>query len=306
MSRNIPVLEGILIILFTITLSGVFLTGSFILYTNWNILYPWLTGGQGESGVGGIPLITPTALMPAVQSPTSTVTLTATQTPTPTNTITPTITSTFTPEPTNTTAPSYTPQPTETPIPVNEGLPSSASIDGVTGQAQRYTLSCEARSAVDLAGFWRVWIDETEFLNGLPKSDDPNEGFVGNYWDMRGQLPPASYGVYEQPVAALLRDYSLNAEGWRGMSWDTLRAEIAAGRPVMAWVAGNTEPGVPVLYTPSNGNTTVVTSFEHTVLIVAYDETYVSILDGDILYLRTVGQFLDSWSVLENRAVTIR
>ncbi len=184
-------------------------------------------------------------------------------------------------------------------------IPAAASISGFVGYPQTYNLDCETRSAVDLAAYFGVTIDPMEFLTNLPKSDDPNEGFVGNYWDPRGKLPPASYGVYQEPVAALLRAYGLPALGYKNFTWEQLRMEIASGRPVMAWVAGNTEAGTPVSYTPSNGVPTLVVPFQHTVVVTGYDETNVTIQDGGELYTRPVNTFLLSWQVLENRAIVV-
>jgi len=214
--------------------------------------------------------------------PTATPTPTATV-PSPTPTLTPTITKTRKPRPT------HTPGPTHTPAP-----PAEASVEGVVGYAQLYTLDCEARSAVDLAAFFGVVIDEKNFLNKLPKSDNPEDGFVGNYRGPTGQLPPQSYGVYSKPVAALLRNYGLRAHAKKDFAWENLQAEIAAGRPVMVWIIGNTWPGYTVDYTTPDGQTTYVANYEHTAIITAYDETTVTILDGRITYRRTLKEFQQS------------
>jgi len=185
--------------------------------------------------------------------------------------------------------------------------PNSAYISGFTGYAQSYNLDCEARSAVDLAAYFGVNIAHSEFLNRLPKSDDPNEGFVGSYLDSRGAIPPASYGVYEQPVAQLLREYGLNAFGAYGYSEGALKAQIAAGHPVMVWVVGNTELGHSVPYTPaSTQRTTYVVPFQHTVVVIGYDANGVTVQDGGMKYTRDWNTFLLSWGVLGDRAVYVK
>ena len=185
-------------------------------------------------------------------------------------------------------------------------LPESAYVSGFVGYAQSYTLDCEARSAVDLAAYFGVNIGHSDFLSRMPKSDDPNEGFVGNYYDPRGKIPPASYGVYEAPVARLLQQYGLNAVGVYGWSENMLKAQIAAGRPVMVWVVGNTELGHPVSYTASStGRTTAVVPFQHTVVVIGYDSNGVTIQDGGMKYTRDWNTFLVSWGVLGNRAVYV-
>ena len=129
-----------------------------------------------------------------------------------------------------------------------EPIPDKAYISGVVGYPQRFTLSCESRSAVDWAAFWGVNIREKKFLNSLPRSDNPDAGFVGNPNDEWGNLPPYSYGVHAEPVAALLRQFGLQAEARRDLSWDDLRSEIAAGHPVIVWVIGQMWRGTPVRY----------------------------------------------------------
>lgn len=182
-------------------------------------------------------------------------------------------------------------------------LPSAAWIDRFTGYAQTYNLDCETRSAVDLASFFGFKINAQEFLTTLLRSDDPNEGFVGNYLDKRGQIPPNSYGVYQEPIAAQLRNYGFPAVGYKNMSWDQIRYEIANGRPVMVWVVGATEIGTGLLYTPANGKTTYVVPFQHTVVVIGYDASSVTIQDGGTRYQRDLNTFLASWAVLENRGI---
>ncbi|MBQ6518194.1 MAG: C39 family peptidase [Anaerolineaceae bacterium] len=183
----------------------------------------------------------------------------------------------------------------------------SAYVSGFTGYAQTYNLDCETRSAVDLAAYFGVNINSDEFLYYLPKSDDPNEGFVGSWTDARGHIPPASYGVYQEPVAALLRKYGLNAVGAYAYTEDALKAQISAGKPVMVWVVGNVEIGYSVPYTPaSNGRTTYVVPYQHTVVVIGYDENNVTVQDGALRYTRDWKTFLLSWGALGNRAIYVK
>lgn len=186
-----------------------------------------------------------------------------------------------------------------------ESLPEAAYIPGVIGHAQSYSLSCESRSAVDWAAYWGVKIRESEFLMTLPRSDDPDAGFVGEPNDVWGRIPPHSYGVHAKPVAALLRDYGLQAEAHRKLKWNDLRAEVAAGRPVIVWVIGQMWAGTPVDYTASSGHTATVAAFEHTMLLVGYTPEFVQVIDAYSGQPQTylVETFLKSWKVLGNMAV---
>ncbi len=201
------------------------------------------------------------------------------------------------------------PAPTPTPTPVN--LPSSASVSGMSGQNQQLNLDCESRSAVDWAGHFGKNIDEINFLNQLPISDDPEVGFVGNPDGIWGYMPPNDYGVHAAPVASLLRDYGLTAYSFKSLHWNDLRAEIASGNPVIVWIIGganyNLINGTPHLYTAaSTGNITTVAPYEHTVILVGYSPTDVTILNGSQFRSVPLNQFLDSWSVLDFMAVLPR
>jgi uncharacterized protein YvpB len=172
------------------------------------------------------------------------------------------------------------------------------------GRRQSLPLSCEARSAADFAAYFGVIIDEIEFLNALPASDDPDRGFVGDVHGEWGNVPPQAYGVHAPPVARALRDFGMPAESQRYMAWDGIRAEVAAGRPVLVWVTGHVEAGEGQVYTASDGRQTIVAPFEHTVIVVGYEEDSVLVVDGASTYRRSLDRFLASWGALRNMAVT--
>jgi uncharacterized protein YvpB/subtilisin-like proprotein convertase family protein len=194
-----------------------------------------------------------------------------------------------------------------TPTPPPPDLPSRAKIGAINGQSQALPLDCESRSAVDWAGYFGNNINELKFYNNLPHSNNPDIGFVGNVYGIWGQIPPNDYGVHAEPVAALLRSYGLEAYAHRPLSWTDLRAEIAAGRPVMVWIVGSPlKNGIPEYYTPSDGLSTIVARYEHTVVVTGYTENNVSYLNGGTIYSLSMQAFLDSWSVLGNMAITAR
>jgi LysM repeat protein len=159
---------------------------------------------------------------------------------------------------------------------------------------------------VDWAAYWGVDIRESDFLASLPRSDNPDLGFVGDPNGPWGYTPPYSYGVHADPVVYLLRSLGLQAEAHHGMKWKELRAEIAAGRPVIVWVVGQVWRGVPQSYTDSQGRVTTVAAYEHTMILVGYDPQWVHLVDAysgqQVSY--PVGAFQASWSALGNMAVT--
>jgi LysM repeat protein len=182
--------------------------------------------------------------------------------------------------------------------------PDRGKVLNVSGRGQALPLDCESRSAVDWAAYFGFAIDELEFFSKLPVSDDPDTGFVGDVYGSRGQIPPAAYGVHAGPVADVLRAYGVPARAAAGLTWEALRAEIDANRPAIVWVVGAVDAGTAVAYTAaSNGHTTYVAAYEHTVMVIGYGLDTVMIRDGGQTYSRTLAQFLASWSVLGNMAI---
>lgn len=193
------------------------------------------------------------------------------------------------------------PDPNPDPIP---GLPPRARIYNTTGQPQALPLDCESRVAVDWAGFFGYHIDELQFFNRLPTTDNPDTGFVGNVYGVWGQIPPYPYGVHAEPVAALLRRYGVPAYAHRPLRWDELKAEIAAGRPVYVWTIGAASSNeIPIYYTSKDGHRSIVAHYEHVVIVVGYTESEVIIMDGGTIKTRGIQQFLGSWSALGNMAI---
>lgn len=196
-------------------------------------------------------------------------------------------------------------------LPVQEAfgsLPKQAYIKGIAGHKQGLSLSCEARSAVDWAAYWGVKIGEKKFLDKLPRSDNPDLGFVGNPNDAWGNIPPASYGVHAKPVAELLQQYGFDAEERKHLGWEDIKAEIAAGRPVIVWVIGQMESGKAVKIKTKDGKSITVAKKEHTMLVIGYDAKKVFVSDPYTGANQTYSKntFLKSWSVLGNMAVTGR
>jgi len=239
--------------------------------------------------------------------PSQTPTVTATALPSATSTATATARSsasaTRRPSVTWTSEPTLTPSEIPTEAPQATPLPESAQVAGPYGIGQSLALSCEARSAVDWARIFGHKLNEIEFQNALPKTDNPETGFVGSPNGVWGFIPPRAYGVHAGPVADLLRQYGVNARAYRGLGFDDIRREIAEGRPVIVWVVGAVEKGEPVEYTAPDGQTTIVAAFEHTVMAAGYTPHSVLIQDGGYRYYVSLDRFRESWRVLGNMAI---
>jgi LysM repeat protein len=185
-------------------------------------------------------------------------------------------------------------------------IPNYAFVEGLVGHGQTYPLSCESRSAADLAQYWGLSVSEVPFFESLPVSDNPEKGFVGSVFGTWGQTPPNPYGVHAKPVAKLLRQYGLDAEARRGMTVAEIKTEIANGRPVIVWVVGRVWQGTPLEYQANDGETVIVAQYEHTMIAYGYDLSGIYLMDAGSgarqAYAYSI--FKASWSVLGNMAVT--
>jgi uncharacterized protein YvpB len=190
-------------------------------------------------------------------------------------------------------------------------LPPSAFVEGLVGHPQEHNLSCESRSATDLAAFWGTALSEDEFFRRLPKSDNPHRGFLGDVDLPAGTMPPAGYGVYAGPVAANLRSFGLCAQAHRDWDLERLKAELAAGRPVIVWATYDMRLPGGRTWVSSDGVTSIVVEWQHTFIAVGYDD----VLDEGTVYLVdaydgvmkpfSYGAFVAAWDQLGRMAVTV-
>jgi uncharacterized protein YvpB len=208
------------------------------------------------------------------------------------------------PEPTKIHQPIPTAVPQEDPI-IAE-IPLTASVSGIYGSPQLYSLDCESQAAVDFARFFGVSINEQDFISRLPYSDDPEEGFVGAINGAMGQLPPSDYGVHARPIANLLRQYGLKAKAVHGWNLDQIRNEIASGRPVIAWIVNLPFDIETEDYTASNGNTSRVARFEHTWIVTGYNMNVFTVVDSKWTYNVKISTLKDRWDALGNQAIVYR
>lgn len=224
------------------------------------------------------------------------------------------------PDPAQAAALPATPNATATPTITPTPLPDKVLLATVPHGRQLQNLSCESRSAVDLAAFWGVKIGEKAFFNALPKSDNPHKGFVGKVSAPPGSLPPLGYGVYAEPVAATLRRFGLDAQARYRLGLEGLHAELAAGRPVIVWIAYELWNHPTQTWASRDGEISDIIPYEHTVVVVGYQAAPDAELpktpvrggvfvadpwDGQVKFY-AADAFVTSWSRFDQMAVTVR
>ena len=211
-------------------------------------------------------------------------------------------------------AATQTAQPTSTPLPPTPTItatvtatplvvPDSFYLYGFVGHTQAYSIGCETSVAVDLAKYYDVYLTEYEFQTSLPHSDNPDKGFVGSVYGLRGQIPPVAYGVHAAPVADLLNQYGVPVEGGKGYTLDQIKAALSQSKPVIVWVIGHMEYSDPVQYTDKEGDTSIVAPYEHVVVLTGYNETTVRYNNNGHYADVDIDTFLTSWGVLGNMAL---
>jgi uncharacterized protein YvpB len=209
----------------------------------------------------------------------------------------------ITADPTATGTPTPGPTETSTPLPSATPLPQEFIIREIHGHRQYFSLGCEAATAKDWANFFGYDFNEFEFQYRLPLSDNPELGFVGDVNAPWGQVPPYGYGVHAGPVADLLNTYGIPARAVKGYTLDEIRAKVAEGKPVIAWVIGNVVGGVPYEYTDSKGNKVIVAAYEHVVIVTGYSADKIRYMTNGRFYDTPQEVFLNSWGVLGNLVI---
>ena len=195
------------------------------------------------------------------------------------------------------------PSPTPTPPPP---LPAYVLIENVSRQGQSRNLSCESRAASSLAEYYGLQIPEMTFFEALPKSDNPEQGFVGSVDAPPGSLPPLGYGVYARPVAEALQDFGLCAEAHKHFGLERLKASLAANHPVIVWATYDLRESPRHDYVAADGSPAYAIPYQHVFLAVGYDETHVHLIDvwNGALKVFPLASFAAAWERFEQMAVT--
>jgi uncharacterized protein YvpB len=137
----------------------------------------------------------------------------------------------------------------------------------VARQQQSHNLSCESSAASMVAQYQGVNLSEAEALAALPLNDNPHQGFRGNVDGPTGGIQ--DYGVYAGPVIAILNDHGLKARLVEG-GLAGIKAAIARGNPVIAWVTYNCLPSTPTTAV-IGGEKVILVPNQHTVVVTGYD-----------------------------------
>lgn len=140
----------------------------------------------------------------------------------------------------------------------------------------------------------------------LARSDNPDQGFVGDPDGPPGRLPPEGYGVHAAPIVLALRTLSLDARVETGRDWRWLMSETAVGRPVIVWLTGSCDPSSVTVIRDASGHTFRAVRGEHTMLVVAADGAGATVVDPALGLRRRFDreEFEAAWSLFDYMAVS--
>jgi uncharacterized protein YvpB len=182
---------------------------------------------------------------------------------------------------------------------------------------QAYRNNCETASLSMLLASVGVRVDQRTLQRQVRRSGpldpivsgdgswiwgDPEKGFVGR---PEGGGTAGGFGVYTGPIRTLAARYGVRLED-RSQQRTKLFADVARGRPVMAWIGLSRGPYRS--WRSPGGKRISVNFGEHVVVLTGFLGS--SLLVNDPLtgtrLTWTRGQFLAKWRLLGRRALGLR
>ena len=195
----------------------------------------------------------------------------------------------------------FSPLPTAPPV---QAASTAALIRGFPAVTQWYSLSCEYAAAAAVTLYWGDLVSQRDFIREVPKSPNPHLGFRGNIHGEHGGI--VNYGIYAEPLVPVLERRGYNAVVFYGGA-GRLKANVAAGNPVVVWITTGRNIERPVYRRSHEGETFKLVPGEHTVVVYGYDSHGVRIMDvGDGRFYHTDwDSFLRRWSYFDQMGLII-
>ncbi|MGI8588230.1 MAG: C39 family peptidase [Chloroflexia bacterium] len=188
------------------------------------------------------------------------------------------------------------------PIPA-QAQSEAAYIVGFPSVEQWYSLSCEYAAAAAVTLYYGNLVSQRDFLNEVPQDPNPHIGFRGNVNAEWGGT--TNYGVYAEPLVPVLAARGYEAQVFYGPV-SRLKAELAAGHPVVVWYAGK-RGYLPRTYVTYAGDTFSLTPWEHAVVAYGYDAGGVRVMDvgNGGRYYYAWSSFTARWNYFDEMALVI-
>lgn len=167
---------------------------------------------------------------------------------------------------------------------VNNGQYKDADwITGVPLIAQRPELpnGCEITAVTMMLQYAGANVDKMQMAREMPRSSDPNYGYIGQPWDLTGIT------IFPSALMGLVEKYTGTAKNLTGQGFDAIKYQINLGHPVVTW---NTLYGFPY----------------HALVVTGYDSKYVYYNDcwTDQTLQMGIDQFINNWNTQNRRAIS--
>jgi uncharacterized protein YvpB len=95
----------------------------------------------------------------------------------------------------------------------------------------------------------------------------------------------------------------MKAVGKKGFSTTELKQQIAADKPVIAWVVANCTWSERYEYIDKAGNKVITAPYEHVVIVTGYNEKTIRYMNNGKFFDIPTEYFERSWSVLGNMVI---
>ncbi|MDQ6695451.1 MAG: C39 family peptidase [Chloroflexota bacterium] len=179
-----------------------------------------------------------------------------------------------------------------------------AVIAGFPSVSQWYSLDCEYAAAAAVTLYWGNVVSQRDFVREVPSSPDPHLGFRGDIDGPVGGMD--DYGVYAEALIPVLEAHGYNAVAFYG-GVSRLKANVAAGNPVVVWITTGKNIERSVLHESYNGDKFKLVPGEHSVVVYGYDPDGVRLMDvgNGSFYYTDWTSFLRRWSYFDQMALVI-
>lgn len=156
-------------------------------------------------------------------------------------------------------------------------------LSGVPLISQRPELpnGCEITAVTMMLQYAGAKVNKMQMAREMPRSGDPNYGYIGQPWDGTGIT------IFPSALMSLVEKYAGSAKDLTGQTFNAVKYQINIGHPVVTW---NTLHGFPY----------------HALVVTGYDKNYVYYNDCWTNQTTQMGinQFINNWNTQRRRAIS--
>lgn len=166
---------------------------------------------------------------------------------------------------------------------INSNYPATVHLNvPLISQNPELPNGCEITAVTMMLNYSGAKVNKMQLAREMPRSGNPNYGYIGNPWDNTGIT------IFPSALMGLVEKYSgtHTAKNLTGQSFDAIKYELSIGHPVTTW---HTMNGFPY----------------HALAVSGYDSQYVYFNDC-WTYKRAkmrINTFINNWQTQSRRAI---